>query len=1483
MPTLKTDLTLNVSNFISNINKSVQSAGKLGDKLASVASTSSASYDSLSTEIAKVVAEAATASEAIKSKVADSGFITNQNGKMPVYNNKKAAAGTGRSPKISAASFDSSDLDGTDSTLKKISNTISNTTSKVKENVSNINMQKAAFERLGSAAYSASIKLLTSSLDSAKQSQGASGLNAKLNSLAASLKLVAANAGLSIASFATLKLEEEKTNTTTSKLIAKLSSIKSTVTSVENLKTTFSKLKTSASEVLSKVNSEGLRLRNTFVQLSANVEQFSNKLRGVTSSGSSNMSKLNGEVKSLGLNFKSAANIAAGIMISQAFYSATNAIKSAASSLVDFYGALENAKVVYANFMGSTDLATNFTNVLQDFAAKTPVSFEAASQSAQRLLAYGIQYKNLMFVMQGAISAASAYGDDSKIEPITRALGQIYTKGKVKAEELRQLAEAGIPAYEILREKLHLTADEVANIGKANIPASTAINALVEGMQERYGGLVNYMNQTLTGLLANMKDIGLQLGGSIFEPVILQYKKFIAGIVNGMLHMQQVYETSGLGGVFEDIVPKNLQAPLRNLVAALMNLVGAFKILKNAVGSLISTMGPQLIPILNGIVVTISQVILILASAIAYISGSKSAITALSSVLGFAIKMWLLFKAAGVAAAVVGTVAKFLSKAILGIANALSILIANPALIFVVGLGVAIAFLTGQAGKLMSTINGIASSMKSIGGVDSSKILLPEQKQRNEDLDTFNNELDTTADKMGSLADSTSKAAKAASSLYSFDEVFSPTKASGVDSGTGASSDDETYTLPTTDISSALPDLDTDSWISTIDSKCKDAVSKLKEKLASIFGDSRLTTAVSTALGASIGGGIGYAIGGIPGMIIGAFVGGGMTLIKDTLLQKLGEAFGIDQESINLSKLGSTIAAIPVFILTTLASGLGLLPALAVTFISGCVLGIMGMFKPKFDEWINDPSKGGNIVDGAALGTAIGAGIGLAFGPAGVAIGAVVGALVGGLVGRITTVVGETDWGAAFEDVFSFSWAKEILGYAGDCFKQAWEDLKNGKLGSFLLNVVKGIGSGLFGATEALVEPIAKFFNKVYDFFCRVFGIHSPATKMKPIGKNIILGVAEGLPQGLKDCLTALGSIGTSIISTVDGWKTDVVDSAKTLATDAGKHIKDFATTAGSDISTFATSTYSTVSGWKKGATTAFLNFKNEASSYIKTWYTNVTDKVSSFATDTYSKIKGWYTDSNKKFADFKDNTFAKVSTWYTNTKAKIDSFADNSYSKIKTWYTDTNTKFKDFKDNTYNKVKTWESNAGGKVKTFADNATSELQSFFNTSGSFSSFTTNTYNTVATWASNMWSSISSNFTSIIGKLKEFFAFDGKSVTVSTNYNNVAPTPGITWTTSSLPGHAMGGIFNRAHVASFSEGNKKEAIIPLENKAGMQPFVDTVTTGVIQAIAPMIASSNNNQNNLQPLYVGTLIADERSLKELNRKMQVIQIKETDRRN
>ena len=49
--------------------------------------------------------------------------------------------------------------------------------------------------------------------------------------------------------------------------------------------------------------------------------------------------------------------------------------------------------MTYSNLFGNTALAEEFINVLKDFAARTPFTFEQSEAAAKRLLAYGIQYK----------------------------------------------------------------------------------------------------------------------------------------------------------------------------------------------------------------------------------------------------------------------------------------------------------------------------------------------------------------------------------------------------------------------------------------------------------------------------------------------------------------------------------------------------------------------------------------------------------------------------------------------------------------------------------------------------------------------------------------------------------------------------------------------------------------------------------------------------------------------------------------------------------------------------------------------------------------------------------------------------------------------------------------------------------------------------------------------------------------------------------
>ena len=117
---------------------------------------------------------------------------------------------------------------------------------------------------------------------------------------------------------------------------------------------------------------------------------------------------------------------------------------------------------------------------------------------------------------------------------------------------------------------------------------------------------------------------------------------------------------------------------------------------------------------------------------------------------------------------------------------------------------------------------------------------------------------------------------------------------------------------------------------------------------------------------------------------------------------------------------------------------------------------------------------------------------------------------------------GATHLGEAFKNFLNgiFNW---------DSTKALFEEAKaNFKQGG--LNIILGIIDGILGAVGFIVEPIGDFFTSLWEAFCNVFGIHSPAETMKPIGENILLGVIEGF-------INTFGEFGNAIAQ----WAADVI------------------------------------------------------------------------------------------------------------------------------------------------------------------------------------------------------------------------------------------------------------------------------------------------------------------------------------------------------
>lgn len=193
----------------------------------------------------------------------------------------------------------------------------------------------------------------------------------------------------------------------------------------------------------------------------------------------------------------------------------------AAGYMVRLAGQLEQTEIAFTTMLGSAEGARAFLDDLADTAARTPFNLTGLQNASRLLLAFGFEAQDAIPIVTTLGDAVSALGGgDAELQGVIRAIGQIQAKGKVSAEELLQLAERGIPAYEILGEQLGLTGEQVANIGTLGIDAATGINALLAGLGERFAGAMDAQSKTLLGMLSNVQDEATRVAQLVGDEIV---------------------------------------------------------------------------------------------------------------------------------------------------------------------------------------------------------------------------------------------------------------------------------------------------------------------------------------------------------------------------------------------------------------------------------------------------------------------------------------------------------------------------------------------------------------------------------------------------------------------------------------------------------------------------------------------------------------------------------------------------------------------------------------------------------------------------------------------------------------------------------------------------------------------------------------------------------------------------------------------------
>ena len=198
-----------------------------------------------------------------------------------------------------------------------------------------------------------------------------------------------------------------------------------------------------------------------------------------------------------GMAGKAAAAVAALASFSAVTHLAGDIIKTGA--------AFETLETRLTSLLGSAESAQEAMGQIKQLAITTPFEVSALAESFVKLTAFGLQPS--MEQMQAlADTAATLGGGTESLSGITLALGQAWAKGKLQGEEILQMAERGVPVWDVLAQATGKNATELQKMSEAGELGRGTILKLVDALGKMNAGASEKMMATFSGAVSNAKD-----------------------------------------------------------------------------------------------------------------------------------------------------------------------------------------------------------------------------------------------------------------------------------------------------------------------------------------------------------------------------------------------------------------------------------------------------------------------------------------------------------------------------------------------------------------------------------------------------------------------------------------------------------------------------------------------------------------------------------------------------------------------------------------------------------------------------------------------------------------------------------------------------------------------------------------------------------------------------------------------------------------
>jgi tape measure domain-containing protein len=248
------------------------------------------------------------------------------------------------------------------------------------------------------------------------------------------------------------------------------------------------------------------------------------KVEADTSAAEQGLKTLGQQVNSFGESVRAGLGIGAGIAAFQEglrlLEGGFGALKS---SVLDFNQTLDMAHTTFLRyFQGNQKAADDFLVTLKQFANVTPFEFKDLVPLAVKLQNANVNAQDIIPTLKAIGEASSATGQISSvsIDRIGLALTQMNQTGHVTGQDMRQLTEALVPAWDILAQA---TGKPIPVLQKLASQGQISSEVFLDAFRKYYEGtnLMEAASKTLGGALSTIRDVGTQafadMGRSIYD------------------------------------------------------------------------------------------------------------------------------------------------------------------------------------------------------------------------------------------------------------------------------------------------------------------------------------------------------------------------------------------------------------------------------------------------------------------------------------------------------------------------------------------------------------------------------------------------------------------------------------------------------------------------------------------------------------------------------------------------------------------------------------------------------------------------------------------------------------------------------------------------------------------------------------------------------------------------------------------------------